>query len=68
MENHYNAVWTRFMHWLDQYSAALAYDPIGDLHAGIARLEEEVRALRHGDTPSGQSFTRLSQNISRERH
>jgi hypothetical protein len=56
------------MQRLDQYAAALAYDPVGDLHAGIARLEEEVRALRHGDTPPGKSFTQLSQNISRERH
>jgi hypothetical protein len=50
MENRWNAVWTRFMQWLDQYAAALAYDPIGDLHAGIARLDEEVQALRSSGT------------------
>ena len=58
MENRWNAVWTRFMRRLDQYAAALAYDPVGDLHAGIAQLEEEVRALRPGDMPFRQSFTR----------
>lgn len=46
MKNRWNAVWTRFMQRLDQYAVAFVYDPIGDLHAGIARLEEEVRALR----------------------
>jgi hypothetical protein len=54
MENRWNAVWTRFMHWLDQYAAALAYDPIGDLHAGIARLGEEVQALRSSGTPGSK--------------
>lgn len=68
MKNRWHAAWTKFTQWLDQYAVALAYDPVGDLHAGIARLEEEVRALRRGETVPGQSFTRLSQNISRERH
>jgi hypothetical protein len=67
MKNRWNADWTGFKRWLDQYAVALAYD-IGDLHAGIVLMEDESRVIRRGATPSGQSFTRLSQNISRERH
>jgi hypothetical protein len=67
MKNRWNAVWTGFKRWLDQYAVALAYD-VGDLHAGIVLVEDESRALRRGATTTSQSFTRSSQNISRGRH
>lgn len=66
MKNRWNAVWTRFRQWLDQYAVALAYD-IGDLHAGIARVEEEPQ-VRECGADTSQSVTRLSHNISRARH
>lgn len=48
MENKPKSMWARLMKSLDQYGAALAYEPEDELFRRVARLEEQVQSLRRG--------------------
>src|SRR3569623_396778 len=42
----HNGIWSDFWEWVEQIGEALAYEPIEDLEARVARLENEIRLLR----------------------
>jgi hypothetical protein len=50
MENGRKSTWIRFWRSLEQYTMALEYDPLEELHARISLLENKVQALRRGAT------------------
>jgi hypothetical protein len=42
----HNGIWSGFWKWVEQIGKAMAYEPIEDLEARVARLENEIKTLR----------------------